>query len=214
MNSDLENVFSIAGLLRKVDVPEGKSGYWTVERMEITEQEASFAGIRAMFNSGRGSIQAGSYTRLTYGSSIVMSDSPDELRDHRSVVQAARGNGLIQGLGLGVVLQACLDKTPWVEHVTVIERSEDVIALVAEHYQKRYGDKLTIIHADAFEWKPPRGVHYDFVWHDIWTDLCTDNLADMAKLHRKYGKRCDWQGSWGKEFLKMEQRREKRNGWY
>ena len=50
--------------------------------------------------------------------------------------------------------------------------------------------------ADALEYKPPRGEQYDVVWHDIWPNICTDNLPEMHKLHRKYGRRCNWQGSW------------------
>jgi hypothetical protein len=51
------------------------------------------------------------------------------------------------------------------------------------------------------------------VWHDIWLDLCTDNLEGMGKLHRKYGRRTDWQGSWEKDRLLSHRRREKARGW-
>ena len=58
--------------------------------------------------------------------------------------------------------------------------------------------RVTIINADAFEWKPPKDQRYDVVWHDIWDNICGDNLPEMTKLHRKYGKKTDWQGSWCK----------------
>ena len=45
--------------------------------------------------------------------------------------------------------------------------------------------------------------------HDIWDDICLDNLETMATLHRKYGRRCDWQGSWKRDWLKYQQRRER-----
>jgi len=32
----------------------------------------------------------------------------------------------------------------------------------------------------------------------------------MTRLHRKYGRRCDWQGSWMKPYLEREYRKEKR----
>ena len=94
-----------------------------------------------------------------------------------------------------VQLRTSLDK-PEVEHVTVVELSKDVIALVAGHYKARYGDRLTVVHADALDWKPPKGARYDAVWHDIWPDICGDNWETMKRLHRKYGRRCDWQNSW------------------
>jgi spermidine synthase len=127
-----------------------------------------------------------------------MSDTPAELEDMYYFVYHAKGKVLINGLGLGAAVQAVLSK-PEVEHVTVIEISEDVIKLVADHYLKRYGDRLTIIHADALTWQPPKGQKFDTVWHDIWDSICTDNLEEMGRLHRRYGKRAAWQASWCRE---------------
>ena len=180
----------------KVDVPEGISGDWQVERFEVTEEQASFARLRASLHAPyRESPPAGYYTRLMRRGWLVMSDTPAEIRDHRWAISEAKGSVLVNGLGLGVVVQAMLNR-PQVEHLTVIEISPDVIALVGPHYQSRYGDRLEIIEADALTWKPPKGVRYDVVWHDIWGDICSDNLPEMHKLHRKYGRRTDWQGSW------------------
>lgn len=80
--------------------------------------------------------------------------------------------------------------------VTVIERSPDVIALVGEYYKKKYGNRLNIINADAFTWKPPKNKVYDVVWHDIWDSISGDNLPEMHKLHRRYGRHARWQASW------------------
>jgi hypothetical protein len=41
----------------------------------------------------------------------------------------------------------------------------------------------------------------------------TDNLEDMHKLHRRFGRRADWQGSWGRSFLEHVRRQEQRMGW-
>lgn len=189
----------------KVGVPEGVSGTWRVEKFEVTEQGASLERICTLMHGGRG-VPAGHYTRLMRGTGIwettVMSDTPDEVRDHFQAIYKAMGHCLVNGLGLGVVVQAMLEK-PEVTKVTVIENSSDVIGLVGEYYKAKYGDRLEIIMADAFEWKPPKGVRYDCVWHDVWDGICSDNLGDMEKLHRKYGKRAKWQGSWCRELCKM-----------
>jgi len=199
-------------LLRKVDVPVGKSGDWEISRFRVTKKEADFHNLRETIHGGRRTIKEGVYTKLTCSGKIIMSDTPAELEDHRGPARRARdvhssqlwpesrrthyaNNILINGLGLGVVLQACLDE-PTVSHVTVVEKSSDVIFLVGEHYKKKYGDRLTIVLADALKWKPPKGYRYRVVWHDIWDDICADNITEMHKLHRKYGRRCDWQGSW------------------
>ncbi len=137
----------------------------------------------------------GSHTRLTHRGEVVMSDTPAECRDHFPLVGHLQGNVLINGLGLGVALQGVLDSSN-VELLTVVEISEDVIQLVAGHYQKRYGDRLIVIHADALFWKPPKGTRYDTVWHDIWPTICGDHWYEMKRLHRRYGHWCNWQGSW------------------
>jgi hypothetical protein len=194
-------------LMEKVDVPEGESGDWKIERFVISEEEAVFGRIRAAVN-GRGGIVAGTYTRLTRGRTIVMSDTPDEMRDHYAPVVNAKGRVLIVGLGIGMVLDACLSKEG-VEHVTVVEMSPDVIKLSGPHYQEKYGDRLTIIEANIFEWKPPKGEKWDVAWFDIWDDLCEDNLPEMTKLKRKFGRRAAWKGCWSEREVRRRRDRER-----
>ena len=181
--------------LRQVDVPEGESGDWKVSRFTATEKDVAFFNLREMVRSCR-YMKPETYTKLTYRGGIVMSDTPAELADHREMIRRVRGgNILVTGLGLGVTIQAILDE-PSVRLLTVIELSEDVISLVAPHWQTRYNGRLAILHDDAFTWKPPRGERYSIVWHDIWPNICADNLEEMRRLHRKYQRRSDWQGSW------------------
>ena len=121
-----------------------------------------------------------------------MSDTPDEKRDHYEIVNRAKGHVLINGLGLGMVLAAVLKKQE-VERVTVVEIDADVISLVGPHF---HNDRLVIIQSDAFTYKPPKGEIYGAVWHDIWDSICDDNLSEMTKLKRRYGRRTIWQGCW------------------
>jgi len=187
----------------KVDikVPCGKSGDWAVEEMNLSEENVKLHNLYAAMHGDYRFVPAGNYKRLTYKNSVIMSNTPAECDDFLYFVNCyeTKGNILINGLGLGVLLTALLEK-PDVEHVTVIEISEDVIKLVGPTFA---GDpRVTIIHADAFIWKLPKGVRYNAVWHDIWPTICEDNLPEMTKLHRKYGKRCDYQESWCRELCK------------
>lgn len=192
-----------------VEVPEGVSGDWKVSRFTVSAKASAFDSIRALGHGGRYTPE-GTYTRLTRNGSVIMSDTPNERRDHYEPVDRATGNILINGLGLGMVLNACLLK-PEVTHATVIELSQDVIDLVGPYYINKFGaNRLTIIQASAYDFQPPKGVVYDMVWHDIWDDICTDNLSEMTRLHRKYGRRCKWQGSWGKGMCQYHARRDKR----
>ena len=196
----------------KVTVPEGKSGIWSVEKFTVSQRDAKFFNLRQAINSHRGyrPISHGKYTRLAREGAwdAIMTDTPAEIRDHLDPIYEAKGYILINGLGLGVVLNACLKKKE-VEHCTVVEKSEDVIKLVAPHYYKKFGHKrLTIVQDDAFTFnqpkliKPPSG-KFDMVWHDLWDNICVDNLPEYTKLKRRYAKRTRWQGCWAESFVKM-----------
>ncbi len=184
-----------------IDVPDGEKGEWKVETFHVTEADSKLFNLRAAFQGGNRGMLPGTYKKLTRNGKIIMSNTAAEIRDHALFISVAKQGShvLINGLGLGVALKAILD-SPHVLSVTVIEKSEEVLALVAEHYQ--IDKRVTVIHADAFSFIPPKGQRYNAVWHDIWDDICSDNLAEMTKLHRKYGRRTDWQGSWCKELCR------------
>lgn len=190
-------------LIEQVTVPEGKRGPWSVERFEVSEEESKFSALRAAMK-GRGYVSAGRYTKLLHARrGLIMSDTPDEMRDHRYAVHRAKDHVLINGLGIGMVLGAILKK-PEVTKVTVVEICSDLIALVGPHYAN--DQRVEIINADAYTYQPPKGVRYAAVWHDIWDDiwddLCSANLPLMTKLKRKYGRRTDWQGCWSEGEVK------------
>lgn len=206
-------------LLTNVDVPEGEAGEWRVERFEVTEEQAKRFNLGLLFGGGGNrQVKPGNYTRLMYGKAYdpVMSDTPAERRDHIPLILEAKGHVLINGLGLGMCVQACLNH-PDVERVTVIEIAPDVISLVGPHYLERFGaDRLEIIEHDALTYMPPKGMRYGAVWHDIWPEICADNWPTMGTLHRKYGRRTDWQGSWVRDTvyrLVRDERGYDRNRW-
>lgn len=168
-------------------VPNGSSGNWSIEEFEADE----FWYRISLMKSGRG-VPPGKYKRLCRGRSVIMSNTPDEIRDFMPFVHRAEGRILVNGLGLGVVLTALLAKTE-VTAVIVVEQSADVISLIAPYFND---SRLTIINADSYQYIPEG--RFDYVWHDIWDNICSDNLPQMAKLHRKYARKTNWQESWCK----------------
>lgn len=190
----------------EITVPDGTSNEWSVQ--SFTVEPDDFSQRIAMMKTGRG-VPAGNYKRLMRNGTCVMSNTPDEIRDFQSFVWKSKGKILVNGLGLGVLLKALLDKDE-VTHITVIEKSKDVIKLVGSSITDK---RVTIINADAFEYKPPKGETYDCVWHDIWDYITEDNLPEMAKLHRKYGRRTDYQESWCKYECQRQKRQNQRSYW-
>lgn len=184
-----------------IDVPDGVSGDWRIETKEISEGRAR---LLAAMSKSRRYVPAGTYKLLIRGFVTVMSNTPDEIADHHDFYWNAKGRVLVNGLGLGMAIEMVIQR---VDHMTIVENSPDVIALVAPHYLAKYPDKLEIVHADAFEYQPPKGVRYNAVWHDIWDNICADNPPEMARLHRKYGRRADWQGSWARDLCRFHRGR-------
>lgn len=187
-----------------MDVPEGQNGIWRIERFTVTDEDVMIHNLRCRFKVGMGNriIRAGTYTRLMRGGCIVMSDTDAEKHDHWRAVRFAKGVILLNGLGIGMVLNACLSKLE-VDKAIVVEKSPEVIALCADHYCRKFGNRLEIVQADAMAYKPPKRTRFGMVWHDIWDSICGDNLPEMTALHRRYGRRTDWQGSWGKELCSL-----------
>jgi len=193
-------------MIKQVTVPPGEKGDWRISNFVIDEKKSDLS-VLSFLSNRRGLLPPGVYTQLTCeGRGLVMSDTPDEMRDHIEFVIKAKGHVLINGLGLGMVLAAVLAK-PSVERVTVIELEQDVIDLAGPHYAC---ERLEIVCCSAFDYRPPKGVRYGAVWHDIWDHLHEDNLPEMTMLQRKYGRRCDWQGSWGRDYIEIMMRGRRR----
>ena len=185
-----------------VNVPDGISGPWEVYSFEVSEEAERFGAMRAMFStSDRGRyVPAGTYKGIKRSGTVIMSNTPDEIRDAYDFLKNAKGNVLINGLGLGIVLDIILNKVNEdnsyaVTWVTVVELSEDVIKLVGPTFN--WNPRVTIVNHDALTYKA-KG-HFDAVYNDIWDYITSDNLTTMKTLTRKYGRKSDWIGSWCRE---------------
>ena len=147
------------------------------------------------------------YTRLLVNGDLMMTDVDFEQRTNTLVVSRARGDVLIAGLGIGMILVPILQKRE-VNSVTVVEKERDVIACVAPRFFP--SAKLKVIRADIWTWRPEPFPRYDAIYFDIWPDICTDNLAEITKLHRafrKYLKPDGWMDSWCRDYLRDMRRR-------
>ena len=182
-----------------VTTPDGTCGPWSIESFEITKEGADSFNLRLAFQGMPQHHYAvpGKYKKLMHKDrGVVMSNTPMEVRTNTAFINAAKGHVLINGLGLGMVLHAIMDK-PEVTKVTVVELDLDVIALTAPHFREHIeSGRLHIINADCFKHVPPKGERYDVVWHDIWDTISDENLFEMTKLRLKYAKRTKLQLCW------------------
>lgn len=156
---------------RAEGIPEGWSGLWFIRKMETP------TGVPIDRNGHEIFVPAGTYTylfRMTDSTlhleppgTVVMEDTPVELKTHLPFIRRARGRVLVTGLGLGCVVRGLLANET-VEHVTCIEKSKDVLKLVGPYMPQT--DRLSIVHACAFEWVAENKTTFDYAWHDLWTD--------------------------------------------
>lgn len=105
---------------------------------------------------------------------LWMSDLPIEIAQHRREVERFGGRVLIGGLGLGLAVRLLCereDPPPLVpngpvDHIVVVEKSEDVINLVGKHVAH---PKVEIVHEDLFTYlKENTTPYFDFAFYDIW----------------------------------------------
>ncbi|MGV0087412.1 hypothetical protein EEAAV_26600 (plasmid) [Rahnella aceris] len=179
----------------KVSVPDGTNGDWAIETFLVSKERSYHTYIQALHSGWHHFVQAGEYKRLVCGSEVVMSNTVMEYVTNMDFIVRARGQVLVNGLGLGTILHPLLSKHA-VESVTVIEFNQEVIDLVAPSFL--HDPRVSIVKGDAYTYPVE---YYDFVWHDIWSDIDPANLALMENLEQRYEGHCGWQGSWTKELL-------------
>lgn len=221
-------------------LPAGKKGDATISHFTVSPKEASSFNFYNAFSGSGGltRIEPGDYVRLHIGEckldNLMMSDTPMERHTNWEVRRAARGQVLIAGLGIGMILHPILDprrtreqdggkysgapRLPAVEHVTVVELNQNVIDLVAPSLE-RYGDRLTIVQANIHDFDPG-AQKYDSVYFDIWPHISGDNLPEIAKLHQRWKSRLNrtgdakpWMSSWVVDYLRSERASEGRSRW-
>lgn len=207
-------------LLQKTDIPELQCGNWVTKKFEVEKEKADWFNMQQIF-SGNGmarSIRPGHYTKLGHmrdetRGSLWMSDTPAEMSDHYYAAMNARGHCLIGGLGLGIIVEACLRHTE-VTKVTVLELEPDIIEMVGGYLHEKWGkDRLEFIQCDLLEWKPPKDARYGMAWFDIWPTIDSENWEEYKLLHRRYGRKADWKGSWGRREIMKMNREDRDTSW-
>jgi len=194
-------------------LPEETLGCAEVRHVELTKEDVALHNVRAYHAAGGlgslDTIAPGRYVQLLVHGQLAMSDTRMERMTNRDFLWEARGDVLVTGLGLGMILFPLFSDES-VTSITVIEKVPDVIALVGKRIGWPHRAKLEIECADALEWRPPKGQKWDTVYHDIWPNRCVENLEEIATLKRRFARRLKpggWQGAWIEDLLRVMRRR-------
>jgi len=107
----------------------------------------------------------------------IMSNSEMEKRSNAQIIQEARGDVLIAGLGIGMILLPIMNK-PEVTSIEVVELHQEVIDLVAP--QLPLNSKVRIIHSNIMHFVPEHS--YDVMYFDtVYEGLCLpDELKERS----------------------------------
>lgn len=180
-----------------------KIGDWRIETVEIPED---YARMRNVFiKNPLMKLEGGIYKKLINRiDGVVMSNTPMERKTHIEAINKAKGNVLVAGLGLGMYLQNIKDKEE-VTSITVIEKSKEVIELIAKYFKDC--QKIKIINEDIFNYTPD--IKFEFAFLDIWSDISEDNLVEFDILREKF-KDIPEIICWGEDIIELNKLLEER----
>lgn len=183
-----------------LDIPQGESGDWSIiHKTYPAGQKFSTATFRTAFIGGQKSreIVYDEPTRFHFlceGDAVWMSDWPVEQAQCDDNLRPIReGRVLVGGLGLGLCA-TILARRRAISQVTVVEKSPDVVKLVAEHLRVPHG-KLRIVVADVFEYlldRPPTRHCYDWIFHDVWTSDSEGTFLETVLPLRRLSVANEW----------------------
>lgn len=120
---------------------------------------------------------------------VWMSVAPNEILTMKKAVEEAKGNVLTLGLGMGYYAYMVAEKDD-VEHVTIIEKEQDVIDLFSNFILPYFShpEKITVINEDAFEYlKSLDDGEFDYCFADIWIGcLDVEPYLNIKKLCKRF----------------------------
>jgi len=154
------------------------NGNFMVERFMVDPSEAEILNRSFEENCPfpLSKVAPGQYTKLTYYGAAIQVDLVPMMEMVAGFVEAAHGDVLVTGLGLGL-MGPMLVQNPNVKTITFMEYEPAITKLVEPRMQ---GDKpITVIFGDARQaLQVP--VFYDCVFHDLWQTFQTHAFKTLG----------------------------------
>ena len=174
-----------------IKIPEIRKGNWELKR----EKYPAYRGVIAAdieFDGFREIPPLGFFPEDFEFPAVLedgnewMTLTPVDLDTSDDAIERAHGKVVTFGLGLGYYTYMVSEKQS-VESITVVEKSEDVIALFREYVLPQFShpEKVRIVNADAFEYAKhimPEE-HFDVAFVDTWRDA-----SDGAPMYERMKK--------------------------
>lgn len=164
-----------------------------IKLLKISDQMSRMMDLRCAFNNTpEMRISPGEYVQLFIGPFVTMTDTDLELRTNQEFIDNAKGDILIGGLGIGLLIKNLESKlnSGEVTSVIIVEKNIDVITLVRPIFSEiisKYNIKL--VNDDIFTWITTIDsdeVHFDTIYFDIWSCISPDLLEEGYELMMKY----------------------------
>lgn len=119
----------------------------------------------------------------------MMSDHPSETITNQDFIDKAKGDVLVFGLGLGLIIFPLLN-SPDIKSITIVEMDPHlpkvVGGIISPHDLHK---KVKIEVGDAFTYfEKMNDERYDTIYFDIWAKIDDNSFSDMDKLHSLYKK--------------------------
>ncbi|MCU0308671.1 MAG: hypothetical protein MUE51_13070 [Thermoleophilia bacterium] len=151
-------------LPRRAAAGPARIGRWVVD--EATA--ATALTLQRLFAPGAEGhpLPMGEYAVLVVDGAYSMCDAPFTLRNYGPFLDAAEGDVLLTGLGLGCLVHGLVAR-PAVRSVTVLEIHPEVIGLVGPSVRH---PAVEVVRADALAWRPPAGRRFDHAMLDLGDD--------------------------------------------
>jgi len=179
-------------------IPEGIDGDFSIKHRFIGGERLRLDKLRDILyrkSEFRG-VSDGIYCILQDNrkSEVVMSDTQMEKTTNAKFLSEAKGDVMIAGLGIGMILFPLCEKEE-IKSVTIYEKEASVLNLILPHLKSL--EKINVIPGDIFTLEDSKT--YDTIYFDIWNNICGDNYDEMLVLHEKFKNNLrikGWMGSW------------------
>jgi hypothetical protein len=205
------NIFINKTALREYleEIPNGDFGNWHIDSAELSEMRSEIDKLKLLhspFSFPETYVPSGWYKRLITldTKEVMMSNTWAEIGGHYELFANAHGRVLINGLGLGIAAWV-IDKIPEVDEVIVQEIDPKIIKWM-ESAIWEHTTKVEIFQGDAWKGIEDDRIRFDYIWHDIWPNYCSDNIQEFRDMrctyleHIKNPKRAfECQGCWSEE---------------